>query len=240
MRRRRRPAPHNPQDPDRSGRDNGQKRESGPASPQPGRVPIPARVLWMLQQNQAARPLGHTPTRVRGLGSSAALPGPPSPEVSSHSGQTGQEWAVALSGLNRQRKNQDWKQASSLPSWGPTPPRPEARPAPSGHAPPPCCDSRAPLHARVAHGDLAGPQAVAELGGDGDEAGAQAPGGTRLGVDEGLHEAAELVQGVDGANQLRGAHAQVVRGRPPPSAPGFTSDQAPSQQLSSPLCHWGD
>lgn len=77
---------------------------------------------------------------------------------------------------------------------------------------PQCPAQSSPLHACAAHGDLASPQAVAELGGDGDEAGTQAPSSTRLGVDAGLHEAAELVQGVDGADQLRGAraHARTV------------------------------
>lgn len=74
-----------------------------------------------------------------------------------------------------------------------------------------------PLHARATHGDLASPQAVAELRGDGDEASTQAPGGTRLGVDEGLHETTELVQGVDGTDQLWGTHTRTVGAGPHPA-----------------------
>lgn len=115
---------------------------------------------------------------------------------------------------------------SFTPRWGPT--RLEVRPRPLRRL---CI--HAPLHAGGAHGDLAGPQAVAELGGDGDEAGAQAPGSTRLGVDQGLHEAAELVQGVDGANQLRGAHAGKVKGGPPP---GLLPQSSPPIQLHHSSC----
>lgn len=170
---------------------------------------------------------------VRGLGSSAALPGPPSPEVPSHSGQTEAKsgrWPC-LDSTGGQRTRIRSRPPVSPPG---APPCPEARPAPPGHAPPAPCDSSAPLHASAAHGDLAGPQAVAELGGDGDEAGAQAPGSTRLGVDEGLHEAAEFVQGVDGANQLRGAHARMVRAHPP--APSLLPQSSPPIKLHHSSC----
>lgn len=99
---------------------------------------------------------------------------------------------------------------------------------------------RSPLHARAAHGDLASPQAVAELGGDGDEAGAQARTSARFRVDEGLHEAAELVQGVDGAYQLRDTHtpAQLEEAPTRPSSLSSPSSPAlflqPSSRLASP------
>lgn len=78
------------------------------------------------------------------------------------------------------------------------------------HLPPPASyvpfglDSGSPLHAGATHGDLTRPQAIAELGGDGDETSTQAPSSTRFGVHEGLHEAVELIQGIDGTNQLQG------------------------------------
>lgn len=67
---------------------------------------------------------------------------------------------------------------------------------------PPSLGPGSPLHAGTTHGDLTRPQAVAELSGDGDETGAKAPSRAGFGVHGGLHEAVELIQGIDGTYQL--------------------------------------
>lgn len=74
-----------------------------------------------------------------------------------------------------------------------------------------------PLHAGAAHGDLTGAQPVAELGGHGQQPGARrvAAAVSRLRrscVNERLHQPAQLVHRVNGANKLNRAVQKCISG----------------------------
>lgn len=112
----------------------------------------------------------------------------------------------AISGTGKPRPR-TW--ALQRPRFEPSPPTSVREPLTSQSPPAPPhvpsgCGSGSPLHASATHGDLTRPQAIAELRGDRDETSTQASSSTRFGVHEGLHEAVELIQGIDGTYQLQG------------------------------------